>query len=815
MNTVTLPDGRKIQFPADMNPEQMNAEIEKFLSAESAKAPAAQSLPMQAFNTVRSGFDAVGEAAQSIASMVQGGGTDERFKDTPGFSGEGLGQVPGMPNTVQGAKIVALDDTRYGEIIESALKERGLLVSAENDSKGNRVIRYRGSDDKTRETFINKPGLDFQDVDRFIGQSLPFMAAGGVVGAAAKGFSWGANALLQGLAAANVSITDDIAAQVLGSKQDVDIKRAAAIGLMGGLGEIAAAGLAKKFAPDDLFDEATGMLTEKGLKKARDDGLSAEDISSLETLMAEKGGSLRGVKDMGEANRQAIADDLGVPLTNAQRTKDINKTALEESIFKGSSGGEEGTKALREFKLETQPEAISKAATTIDDTLAPKVPATANPGESIQAGIENASQTLRAAESAGWDGVPAVRARRLFLEGDESQGIPGLQSFLNRNIGDQADEILLSEPGRTGVPAAQEAIAFLSKVIDGTPVEAKAALKGSSGDRTIDSIRRSLIAYRNSAKTPADKRATSKIMDGYLEWAEDMGKRLVFENPAIGRAVDKMNSAVKFSADVNGLLRAGSTSDKAGKLIQRAADAGDPQELLNILIGDPTGKIRSGSLGAMKRVKELMKRGGQSDAWDSVRLAWWQRVIQDKQFLRDPESRAFGAFKLKTPKKAQKAYAAAKSEQRAIYDLLYSEPEKQLMDRFVKVMEAVDVEVYNPSGSGHYIQKFMSGIFGDNVAKKAVRNFLKGRGTREKMLRGRPLRGSLYNAAADIPIVRAGAKGLSKGVVSRRVIGKQQPGRVNESSNGIPAVIGSQILGKDTSDDSPNTRRPLGNRVLN
>ena len=162
MNTVTLPDGRKIQFPADMNPEQMNAEIEKFLSAESAKAPAAQSLPMQAFNTVRSGFDAVGEAAQSIASMVQGGGTDERFKDTPGFSGEGLGQVPGMPNTVQGAKIVALDDTRYGEIIESALKERGLLVSAENDSSHptNMVDERHQEQERQMEEIQNQPDLN-------------------------------------------------------------------------------------------------------------------------------------------------------------------------------------------------------------------------------------------------------------------------------------------------------------------------------------------------------------------------------------------------------------------------------------------------------------------------------------------------------------------------------------------------------------------------------------------------------------------------------------------------------------------------------
>lgn len=813
MNTVTLPDGRKIKFPAGMAPEEMNVEIEKFLA--NGPVENTQSLPEKAFGALKSGVNAVGEAAQGVANMVQGGGTDPQFENTPGFSGEGLAQAPGFEDKFLGAKITALDDAGFGDIIESGLKDQGLLESSQTDSKGNRVIKYRGTDGKVREAFINKPGLDFQDVDRFVGQSIPFLAAGGAVGAAAKGAGWGLNALLQGLAGAGVSVSDDLVAQSLGSEQGVDKKRAALIGTLGALGEVAATGLAKVFAKDDLFDTATGALTDKGKQKAAADGLSDEDVMMLEHVLASKDGSLRGVKDMAEANRQAVADDLGVPITNAQRTKDINQTALEESIFKGSSGGEEGTKALRDFKLETQPEAISKAAGTIDDTLAPKTPAQANPGAGLQSGIENASQTLRAAESAGWDGVQAVRARDLFLKGDPTQDIPGLQSFLNRKIGDQADEILLSEPGRTNVPAAQEAISFLSKVIDGTPVEAKAALQGSSGNRTIDSIRRSLIAYRNSAKSPADKRATAKIMDGYLEWAEDMGKRLVSDNPAILQAVQKMNSAVKFSADVNNLLRAGGTSDKAGKLIQRATDASDPQELLNILVGDPTGKIRSGSLGAMTRVKSLLEKGGQADAWDNVRLAWWQRVIQDKQFLRDPESKAFGAFKLKTPKKAQKAFAAAKHEQRAIYDLLYTEPEKRLMDRFIKVMEAVDVETFNPSGSGHYIQKFMSGILGDNIAKKAARNFLKGRGTREKMLRGRPLRGSLYNAAADIPIIRAGAKGLSKGVVSRRIIGKQAPSRFNDSSLGVPAAIGSQTLGKETQDNRQRPARRVGNRTLN
>ena len=70
------------------------------------------------------------------------------------------------------------------------------------DANGYEIIEHRGPDGKPAMAYVNKPGLDFNDVSRGVVGAVPYVASGGALGSMGKGAGWFVNSVLQGLALA-------------------------------------------------------------------------------------------------------------------------------------------------------------------------------------------------------------------------------------------------------------------------------------------------------------------------------------------------------------------------------------------------------------------------------------------------------------------------------------------------------------------------------------------------------------------------------------------------------------------------------------
>lgn len=105
-----------------------------------------------------------------------------------------------LRNPTANAAIAGADDAGMADIIQKSLGDR--FVRRERDANGNPIIVTRGPDGQEQRGYVNRPGLDLQDVSRAVYGSLPYVATGGATGAALKTAGVGLNALGQAGAAA-------------------------------------------------------------------------------------------------------------------------------------------------------------------------------------------------------------------------------------------------------------------------------------------------------------------------------------------------------------------------------------------------------------------------------------------------------------------------------------------------------------------------------------------------------------------------------------------------------------------------------------
>src|SRR5690606_13217503 len=202
---------------------------------------------------------------------------DPETADVPGFSGQGLSSVEDMSRIARSKFTAAgFEDDAWRKSVLETLGPR--VTGLKQDKFGNEIVTYKGDDGKEHETYINRPGLDWQDVDRTISGTLPYLAGAGaarrLLGPLGKSLL--ARLPAQAAAAGAVSIGQDVTAD-----QPVDLEKAGMTAAMGGAGE-AAGTIAPKlwrwlFQPR-FVDEATGTLTEAGRRQAQRLGLDPDQV---------------------------------------------------------------------------------------------------------------------------------------------------------------------------------------------------------------------------------------------------------------------------------------------------------------------------------------------------------------------------------------------------------------------------------------------------------------------------------------------------------------------------------------------------------
>lgn len=376
-------------------------------------------------------YDAVLGVINNIPAVrafqyVKEGDVDPRFKDIPGFTGKGLPLIGGGRSQIERGKVTTLSDKGFGNVVKNALGDR--LLKSENDKFGQEIITYRGDDGQPIQTYINKPGLDGQDVDRFISSAVPFVVAGGVaakLGQALKAGLAGRTALQGGAAMGVDAINQNLADYDMdqADREEFNYGRMGAAALGGAGGEVLGTLLTRLVAGHGLIDKTTGKLTEKGKQWARSNKV---DPDALEPeVAAYLGQKIERAADSEELAIQARTMEFDIPTTKAQRTKNYDDAYTELLIEKGQRGAD-AENIYKNFKKE-QTEAIENAALNkVGNKIARDAAGTdlVPLGDNIREGLKRGVNQYKRAEKIKWSNIGPM-----FPEDEAFDSLP---DFINR-----------------------------------------------------------------------------------------------------------------------------------------------------------------------------------------------------------------------------------------------------------------------------------------------------------------------------------------------------------------------------------------------
>lgn len=615
-----------------------------------------------------------------------------------------------LGNPTANAAIFGADDAGMADIIQKSLGDK--FVRREKDANGYEVMVTRGPDGREQRGYVNRPGLDTQDVSRAVYGSLPYIATGGATGAALKGAGVGIQALGQAAAGMGTSIAGDVGSMAQGSEQGIDPMKAGVMGFFGAAGPVAgmaAGALWRRFVTiPGLIDKTTGQLTARGLEAAKRAGIDPNDITP--DFAKSFANTLSRTGNEAQAATQAGTDRFGIPATRGQITKDPYLLTQEEGMRRRLYG-ESAQDIMRGFDAKQQ-EAIKYAALGSDGqgsklgTFAPQkgigeqINPTREPGynvydrmpgtlgESVQQGLQKAQEGAKAAEREAWKGATGLE--------DTQEALAKLPDILNAKLGGLAINERVT-------PAAAQMAKEVERLLSGEAPEQAAAWLKVSPSKNVDQMRRNLLSISQSAESTADKKMAAAIYDGFNDWITESAKNnLLAGDPA---AAMKLVKARGFTKEVRQIF---SPTDAAGKTTPAArrlakvldegkADSGEA--VIQALLGSQGSRgINDGTVSVLTSIRTALNRFAPKDqgtqAWNDIRLAYWTRLVTGKN------GELFG------PQAMLNNIRAALSSQRSVMDTLYTASEQRQIREFTRALAIVAYKPPNASGSGYSAAQF-------------------------------------------------------------------------------------------------------------
>jgi len=604
----------------------------------------------------------------------------------------------------------AVSDEAYGDVMKNALGER--FLGQEKDKYGNLIVVYKGDDGQPKKAYVNRPGLDSEDVARGLMQTAPYIV-GGLSGLAVKGGMLG-RAALQGIIGTGTSVGQDVVAGTLGSEQSVDVPRALVTGAAGAIGEAASVPIAaawRRFVTEPgLYNAATQQLTPKGAQLAIDVGLDPNILSGR--LGQEFAKTYSRTGNATQAAQQVVSHDLGIESTIGQRTKDAERL-LEEGAMRRGLNGEAAKAEMRAFD-ERQAQQIRNAVlgdaqsagagnTPNSRGLASAINPTRNVddmtaqelGEAIQSGLASARQTARQAENVAWQGLDTVRAH------------PQAKALLPDLVDDVVRQIDFPPPGTmSNTPTALRMAQILDDFVQGNP--APQTLKMMAGrnmpETTVDQMRRRLLDLAQGAEGN-DKRLAMQMYDRYNDWiGQAADAQLLLGRPDAAAA---LRGARQISREIRDLFqpREGGKKTAAAGLIERVMEKADsPEAVVQSLFGSgPNSGIKMGTIDALTKMRDALGRFGGpqgQNVWNDIRTAHWLKLVQDRK------------GELSSPTVMLNSLKTAFNKQDSVLKLLYSPQEIGEMRKLMKSLEQISYKDPNPSGSGYAVAQFAKQFLG-------------------------------------------------------------------------------------------------------
>lgn len=679
-----------------------------------------------------------GGARDALESFAQGteqaegqsvvGRAGEFVRDIPGAVAsaargpEGLPDLPEFdapaPTTMQtlqaaGGLMAATTPKQQREIIEENYP--GVQIEEiEADGKQYHIADWTDPEGNQHRGYINAPGLSGRDVTQFAGQMAAFTPAG----RAGRGLGLmrrAATRVAPGTAATSAGL--DVAAQGAGAEEGVSLERAGINALAGGGAEFlspAASAMWRKLGGrSNYFNYRTGKLTGSGRSVAEDAGLSAEDITDLESHAQQTFAQfLESGIEPGTAMRAARVAEFDIPATRGQVGRAGQQMTAEERMRAGALG-ETSQSQLEQFGRQ-QRESIETAAEGVQERIGGAGARTeAEAGERALTGIRDAAENLRRQID---DAYGAVRGEEFAVSQEAAERLP---QMVNDSLEEMADDL-----SSDLTPAAVKSMSIIGEL-------GEAVARGDGAK--FETFRRRLGNAIGAAKNATDKRAATRVKAAFDDWMDDSIDRGLFEgNP---ETLDLLKEARSLRTQYARRFSASDRTDRAGKVMQSIVEKAEtPEEVVNYVFGQSQLGRRQATSSAMSRIKESM--GEDSEAWDGIREAAWLRLTRNRR----------GEFV--GGKSFKNNISELQSRNKDLFDTLYTKREQRLINRFSRAIEVTDPPKQNPSGTAASLE---------NAIRYTLRRF----GQRESFTKGNVGKGTILNfmARMRLPVLGRGLGG--------------------------------------------------------
>lgn len=509
-------------------------------------------------------------------------------------------------------------------------------VRTETDANGYPVIVYRDKGGQEAKAYVNRPGLDFEDVTRGVVGALPFLKSAQVVNAAVKTAPLVPRMLAQGAGQGATSVAQDATGLLIGTTQPdpIDAITKAGVATVAGAGGeavgAAATSIWRRLVADRrYFDKAAQKLTPAGEDAAKAAGLDPADFSPQVAQDFAKAFVRTG--DADAAFRQAASKEVGIRRSAGELTGNREQLMREQQMRVGTYGTQ-AREAAEAFDRGQRNDIVraTRGVTppgspnpSVAETLAPDRRAMliggqmgkTEAGENVLRNTLDARDVAKRGERAAWDAVPKITA--------PDEALQSLPKVVNDALGD-------FELGAT-TPAATKMAQQVGRFVRNEAPQKVDDIIANNPERSVDQVRRSLLKSMRGATTPEDREAAGRIYGAFNKWIDDASDKLVSTDPT---AAAKLRTARDATRELSEVFK-GQPGSPASRIMSDILGKADtPERVVDALFSGPGGQIKQGSPTALMQLKTAYDKYLPPDqakrAWDDLRLAYWIKLTADK-----------------------------------------------------------------------------------------------------------------------------------------------------------------------------------------
>lgn len=790
---TTLPEIRK-KFPQydDLSDDDLASAIHEKFYADIPREQFDQQIGLPPKSYVERLWNKAGGIVSDARTSINGK-QDPATADLPVYEATGLPQIARQ----NAAKATTFTDEGYGNVLAEGLGDR--FIAMEKDANGYPIIRYRDDNGNETRAYVNRPGLDVQDVDRGVMAALPYVVSGGVVGKVVQKAPTVVRAAGQALTGAGTSVAQDVAANKLGSKEDIDPVRAGFAAGGSAAAELVApiytAGKQWIQGGRQYIDKATGNLTDDAARIAREAGIDPADLDAdMAKAFAE---GLNIGRDPKEIAAWIKTNRFGIPTTKATRTKDPELSAIEKDIRAGNLG-QEAKGVLQQFDAEKN-RAIERSAfnrTPQRDPNSPVSPYEDGVGAMVAptrsdvgpAGVtpgnlgRDIQSTLKSARDRGEDAIStAYEGVSNLVANDAGKAL--LPQVLNNKLG----SIRLNAQTPTALAMVEDIKGFAG----GKVAQSEAAdYIGQTPVATIHDQQKALLGIYRGAQTPADKAASKAVYEGFQDWIDEVAKQ-GFLSEGDAAAAAALRTARTVTREIKGLFdpRGRNIDPAASKILKEIVDRDNNADGIVAMLfggGGPQTVPKKGAIDAIEHIKKILADSRLVDAdegartLNDIRMAYWSRLaLSNKGGMNTPQMFADNIRK-------------ATVNQRGLMNALFSPAEQKVFREYAAALEAAAFKDPNPSGTATALRSLMKND------GSWIKTLLQMQSKRELFSKHNVFMSRVYQLLAQkVPADILGSKNAAGTAAARAAISQNLTKKPAETLGGYGGAAGSQYGGSN------------------